>query len=98
MVSESQKCILLCAICHREIHYPDAYRDKIENLKTISEYSLLTRPEPYSQKCKYCGKSMAKTGKRVYCSETCRKQAKIQEFKKYPSILEVEEKYKELLS
>ena len=34
IIEESKKCILLCANCHREIHYPFFDKNDVVNVKT----------------------------------------------------------------
>ena len=87
---ELNKCILLCANCHRELHYPELTLDNIPNIidsKTTS-FSNLT-----GQICPVCGKRFPKSTGKIYCSKECRDSSK-----NYPTKDEIAKKYQELKS
>lgn len=98
LVKEVNKCKLLCANCHREIHNPEYSKEYVKSLKTKSEIKSLIKEEVKTKQCKYCGKLMAKSDWHQYCSEECKTLAKQQQFNKYPSLKELEIKYSELKS
>lgn len=99
LLKEANKCSLLCSNCHRELHNPEYNKSYINNLKTKGELKNLNKNEEnHKKECKFCGKLMPKTNYHYYCSEECKKLAKQQKFNKYPTLEEVESKYKELKS
>ena len=91
---ELSKCVLLCANCHREIHYsdlemdliPDKIKEMIENNQDKKSFSN-NKPKEESI-CPTCGKSFPKVKGKIYCSKECRENDK-----HYPSIEEVNEQY-----
>lgn len=89
---ELNKCIILCANCHREIHNPKLTLNNISQIvSTINKKSFNSKE--IGKTCPVCGnKFLAITGK-IYCSEKCRNFIK---FKNYPTIEEIEERYEEL--
>lgn len=96
IIEEVNKCILVCANCHREIHNP--YFDKENIGKIINETksrhaSVLSKKKKHV--CKHCGKEFEYTTGKIYCSKECR-DAAINE--KYPSYEDLVGKYKELKS
>jgi hypothetical protein len=72
IIVELKKCILLCANCHRETHWPGAI---IENYETPTIESVLNRKnemEPTGT-CPICGKEVYRT---KYCSVECSSMSK----------------------
>ena len=97
IIEELDKCILVCANCHRELHNPHFSNENIENL--LSEMkskhaSVFSKPKR-KLICKHCGREFDYVTGKLYCSKKCR-DADIN--KKYPSYEEIIEKYNELRS
>lgn len=97
---ELDKCILVCANCHRELHYPDLEISQIpDKIKQQEEKLQVNRLSFSNQKekkvCVVCGKPL-KTGK-LYCSRTCAIKDRTG-IEKYPEIDEILEQYKILHS
>lgn len=92
--SELNKCIILCANCHREIHNQDLDMSNVPLLieKTISKKSFNNKEE-YGSICPVCGKHFPKMKGKIYCSKECRENAK-----DYPTKSEVELQYNNLQS
>ena len=91
IIKESEKCILVCSNCHKEIHYPDLQTSIVEEMET-NKKSIL-KPKRKQAICPVCGKQFDYTKGKTYCSEECRYSNK-----GYPPKEEVELKYKELKS
>ena len=91
LIEEANKCILLCANCHRELHNPEFEKDNIEIMKTKTN-SLLVKKKKQSI-CPVCGKSFDAWKGKIFCSKECRIKQK-----GYPNKYEVELKYQELKS
>ena len=91
LIEEANKCILLCANCHRELHNPEFEKDNIEIMKTKTN-SLLVKKKKQSI-CPVCGKSFDACKGKIFCSKECRIKQK-----GYPNKSEVELKYQELKS
>ena len=103
--SEVDKCILVCANCHREIH-ANLNKEKAEEcVKKIEEYRLKlyidrdpnflenNKIKPRTTICLECGKEFPYVKGKKFCSDECRYK-----HKNYPSYEEVLEKYNELKS
>lgn len=77
------------------MHNPEYTKEYIENLKL----DLTNKDEiSHTKSCAYCGKDFPKSNISIFCSEECKNKAKLQKFSTYPTIEEVELKYKELHS
>jgi len=94
LIEESNKCILVCANCHREIHNEHLDKSNIPNIlnEMTSKHIKLTHKNKTSI-CKYCGKEFPYSKGKIYCSNECREADK-----KYPTFEEIIAKYNELNS
>lgn len=99
ILEELDKCILVCSNCHRELHNPHFDNENIDNLLTEMEakhVSVFSKPRSKRKLvCKHCGKEFDYVTGKLYCSKECR-DADIN--KKYPSYVEIVEKYNEVKS
>lgn len=94
ILNELNKCILICANCHREIHNKDFNKDNLPILLETYSSTNVSVFKPYKESiCENCGKSFKYIKGKKYCSEECRYMAK-----NYPSKDEVYHKYNELKS
>lgn len=94
LMEEAKKCILICANCHREIHYP--HLDKnivIEKINEINDnhLSIHIKNRKKQSICKTCGCEYDYIKGKIYCSNECREKDK-----QYPEIEQIIEKYTEL--
>ena len=92
---EVDKCILVCANCHRELHNPELETNKIEDyISKCTVKSIKTFGEKHRTTiCEKCGKSFQYVKGKKYCSKECREADK-----NYPSIDEINTLYQELKS
>lgn len=94
LLEEADKCILVCANCHREIHNKHLDKSNIPSLlnEMTSKHIKLTHKNKTSI-CKHCGKEFPWANGKIYCCDKCR-----EDDKGYPSYDEIASKYNELHS
>ena len=97
LLEEADKCILVCANCHREIHNGHLNKSNIPNLlnEMTSKHIKLTHIYKSHKMniCKRCGKEFPWVDGKIYCSDECREKDK-----NYPSYEEITNKHNELHS
>ena len=84
---ELDKCILICANCHRELHNKNLTFNNVKNIIINSNKESFNNE--HGQICPVCGKKFPKSKNKKYCSKECRIKDK-----NYPSIDEINEQYK----
>lgn len=95
LLKESDKCVLLCANCHREIH--NQHLDKANMPKLLNEMTSKHIKLTHKYKktktiiCKHCGKEFPYANGKIYCSNECREADK-----GYPEYFELVNKYNEM--
>jgi len=89
--AELEKCILICANCHRELHNENLTMKNVPIL--LENVDKITFSNKGGQTCPICGKKFKKSKGKIYCSKECRVKAK-----NYPTKQEVLDKYQELHS
>ena len=94
IIKESEKCILVCSNCHKEIHHPSMDVDIVDNLQ-IDKRKLFESNRKQST-CRICGKTFDAVKGKIYCSKECR--YKDRGYNTIPTREEVVEKYNELKS
>lgn len=93
---EIDKCILVCANCHREIHNVDLQMDNLDNvLNQTAKKKTFSNKDEYGRVCPVCGKRFKKSKGKIYCSKECRESV---QYAGYPTIDEVEQMYDTLKS
>lgn len=90
---EVNKCILLCANCHRELHNPKLYMDDVVKIVNQAHNKKSFNVQNHKNTCPICGKEFNKIGGKIYCSQKCRDSER---YFNYPTIDEIEKQYNEL--
>lgn len=69
---ELDKCILVCANCHREIHNPDLTIDNALKIVENEARNITSINNKSGRVCHICGKRFNKNKGEIYCSKECR--------------------------
>lgn len=85
---EINKCQLLCANCHREIHNLHFNIKEIEDLINNKAKDKTSFENKSGSICPVCGKRFPKSKNKIYCSKECKKIDK-----HYPSLEEIQYQY-----
>lgn len=75
IMKEAEKCILLCANCHREHHNPECNIQSVESFIDKTPYKEKVKEKPGTD-CKTCGTNFKKITGKIYCSKECREKDK----------------------
>lgn len=66
LITEANKCMLLCSNCHKEIHHEN---HELEVVKLLIENNDILQKKSEVFVCKECGKILSKNNKTQLCSE-----------------------------
>jgi len=99
---EFDKCILLCANCHAEIHNPDLdlvnINKKLKQGKEILKRSQERKKRSRKQsKCLNCGRSFDMVDGKLFCCSDCRKEYS-DKINNHPTLEQLNIKHEELHS
>lgn len=72
--NELDKCILICANCHRELHNPQCEQFSVKETIKQAENKKSFSNKAWGNKCPVCGNSFKKVTGKKFCSKECRKQ------------------------
>ena len=75
ILKEAEKCILLCANCHREHHNPECDIEAVKVFVNNTPYKG-SREVKTGTDCKVCGTNFKKITGKIYCSKICREKDK----------------------
>ena len=71
IVTEMKKCVLLCSLCHREVH--EGVTDLPDNIVRFDEGMASYNESDVENNCPTC--LMLKPASKSYCSDSCRSTA-----------------------